>query len=356
MMRRLLLLSGISLLLLSCTSDRDASVETIRFWHFWSEPSQRKALEDIVRNYEREHPNVHVELSTVQWADGKSKLHLAFNAGTQPDVLHLGSDWLAEFAEAGVLAPIPDSLRGDLGLEFAARWTRNARALVEWTGPSPRYQWGLCATDAHNVLKRTLPMLWAFGALTFMTRLPMQQDMNDTLVLALDSLRRRAQHQALIERSRDLDERFLRGEVKYLYTGSWIIDMARQRGITSFIVHPTPSILNGDVLCVSKKAQDRDRANAFVAYLTAHAQSARLCAAVSDAGFPSARNGEKDTMGMDAWRQGFLATVNMSKPIASSARSLDAEPVIEDMIVRCYDATSIDDVRRIVREARSRLQ
>jgi len=355
MIHRALVLAAIATLTLSCTPQQESG-QTIRFWHFWSEPAQRAALDTIIHEFEKQHPRVHVEVSALQWSDGKSKMHLAFNAGTQPDVLHLGLDWLAEFAEAGVLSPIPDSLRRDLAHTFAAPWTLNARALAHWTGPSPRFSWGLCATDAHNVIKRTLPMLWAFGATSFYTRFPLQQDMDERLVLALDSLRMRAHGTALIERSRDLDERFLRGDVKYVYTGMWILDMARQRGITSFAIIPTPSILNGDVLCVSKNSTQRTLAQQFISFLTSHVQARRFCMMVSDAGFPSAPASQLGDEHMDAWRQGFLETVSLSVPAATSARLLDAEPVIEDMIVRCYDATSINDVRAIVNDARSRLK
>src|SRR5690606_571058 len=38
------------------------------------------------------------------WNDGQAKLQLAFNSGTAPDVLELGSDWVAQFSSSGVLA------------------------------------------------------------------------------------------------------------------------------------------------------------------------------------------------------------------------------------------------------------
>lgn len=355
-MRRLLLLCCLSFFALSCTKNTPTE-ETIQFWHFWSEPAQRKALESIVHDFEKLHPGTHVELTALQWSDGKSKLHLAFNAGTQPDVLHLGLDWLAEFAEAGVLDTVSSGVNTEIQFgSYAIPWFVNARALVQWTGPPAKFKWGLCSTDPHNVIKRTLPLLWRWGAPQFYTRMPLQADMNESLVRALDTLRIVAHNRALILPSRELDQRFLRGEVQQMYTGNWIIDMAAKRGVTSYTVAPTVSILNGDVLCVTTKSTKKDLGRELALYLASTSAAERFATNVVDAGTPAAWLPAYIDDMHDETRAGFYNTLKMSVPVATSATLLDAEPIIEDMIVRCYDATSTDDVRRIVNEARSRLK
>lgn len=355
-MLRILLLCCVSFIALSCTKN-DASVETVRFWHFWSEPAQRNALELIVHDFEKLHPGVHVELTALQWSDGKSKLHLAFNAETQPDVLHLGLDWLAEFAEAGVLDTFSSGVKSEIHFgPYATTWMVNARALVQWTGPPAKYKWGLCATDPHNVIKRTLPLLWAWGAPRFYTRMPLEADMDETLVLALDTLRMVAHDHALILPSRDLDQSFLRGEVHNMYTGNWIIGMAAKRGVTTYTVVPTVSILNGDVLCTTTKSTNKELGRQLAVYLASMGAAERFSNTVVDAGTPAVWiNMYIDDL-HDEIKAGFWNTLMMSVPVASSAKLLDAEPIIEDMIVRCYDATNINDVRAIVQDARSRLK
>ena len=99
-----LLTAGASLIPTGCggggTAERDPHV--IRFWHFWSEPGQKKALEALVREFEQTR-NVTVELTELSWNDGKMKLQAAFNSGAPPDVIELGSDWVAQFSSSGVL-------------------------------------------------------------------------------------------------------------------------------------------------------------------------------------------------------------------------------------------------------------
>lgn len=323
-------------------------------WHFWSEPAQSSALQALVDRYEREHPGVRIVLTPLNWADGKSKLQMAFNAGTQPDIIHLGQDWEAEFRDAGVLADTSDTKTRRL-------WVVNARALVEWTSGPTKYTLGLCASDPHNVIKRCLPLIWQGGAPDFYRRLPISADMDERLVQALWSLRNRAVNNAIIEPSRQLDERFLNGEIKKLYTGMWILDMAEARNITSFRVIPTPSIKNGDVLAITARSATNTNAQRFIAWLAAAPQAQAFCDAVSDAGFAAddttagqtaGLSRATDTAGLSPRLSAFAQTVAMSSFLPSTPVMLSVEPIIERLIERCYDAPSQEAIREMVAEAR----
>ena len=353
-MRRALLLGCIALLVLSCSqSDADDAGTSITFWHFWSEPAQEQALRELVDAYETANPDVRIELVPLSWSDGKSKLQLAFNAGTQPDIVHLGMDWFGEFDASGVFTPFEHP---NMIADRAALWVLNARALVHWTGDPPPHRWGLARSDAHNIVKRCLPLLWEAGAPSFYTRTPIHGDMNDDLVVALWALRDTVRQGALLEPSRSLDERFLRGEVEYLYTGAWITDMANERDVRSFEVVPTPSILNGDVLCISRGSDVSGEAAAFISWLTAYTQASQFCHAVPDAGFPATDDVFADTTFMvDPVQFGFLRTAKLSRPLPASPVILSIEPIIEELIERCYTATSRQEVEALVASARSRV-
>ncbi len=345
----LLLVAG---LVLGCTDKPPAT--SITFWHFWSEPAQEQALLELLHTYEATHPGITVEPVPLSWADGKQKLQLAFNAGTQPDIVHLGMDWFAEFDASGVFAPLehPNTIA-----DRAALWVLNARALVHWTGAPARHRWGLARSDAHNILKRSLPLLWQAGATEFYTRTPIAADMNDQLVQALWALRDTIRQGALLEPSRSLDERFLRGEIEYLYTGAWIIDMANARNVTSFEVLPTPSILNGDVLCISKGSRLSRQAADLIAWLTEYRQSAQFCHQVSDAGFPASDLVFSDAeFQLDNIQRGFLLTAKESRPLPASPVLLRIEPIIEDLIERCYAAASRREMAELVESARVQVQ
>ena len=93
-------------LLSGCRLQEAPPERRLSFWHFWSEPSHRAALHELVAEFERRF-NCRVELTELTWNEGKAKLLAAFNAGTPPDVIELGSDWIAQFSSSGVLWELP---------------------------------------------------------------------------------------------------------------------------------------------------------------------------------------------------------------------------------------------------------
>jgi hypothetical protein len=346
-----LLLFALCLCCLACDRTETADRRVLAMWHFWSEPAQRSIIDSLINEFERYHSGIDVQLTEVQWSDGKAKLMAAFNAGVAPDVIHLGLDWFTDFDANGVFAALPDSLATD---GRASRWVVNSRALVT-NDAATTSAVGFCATDAHNVVKRMLPLIWQYGAPSFYTSLPIQASMNDTLVDALWSMRSTLGNQAFIDRSRQLDERLLGGQIRSVYTGSWIADMAKARSIHALRVTPTRSILNADVLAISARSAARRDAEMLIGFLTSYEQARRLCVAVSDAGFPAdlVRAAADTAFTMDALRFGFLQTAQMSVTLPAGPAMLAVEPVIEDMIVRCYDAPNRETVRSIVQAAAS---
>ncbi|HLP28614.1 MAG TPA: extracellular solute-binding protein [Candidatus Didemnitutus sp.] len=339
---RIAFVVAFALVIGSC-EDHTQQHTTIRFWHFWSEPAQRKVLDSLIRVFEHEHPSITVECSELSWADGRSKLQLAFNAGTQPDVIHLGMDWHAEFSRAGVFADTA-----------AIPWLVNARARVV-NDRATRFSIGLCATDAHNVLKRMLPYIWSAGADRFYTSLPISSTFDSALVSALWTIRSSVDKGALIERARQLDDGLLNDELRETYTGAWIIDMARRRNISHLRVAVAPSILNGDVLAISRSSSHIDAARIFTTWLTSYQQARAFAVAISDAGFPAdlTTAASDSVFDRDNLQRGFLSVARMARPLPESSRTLSIEPVVEDMIVRCYGAATRSDVERIVEQARS---
>lgn len=345
------LLLILSIMGISCSQKQER--QEITFWHFWSEPAQRAAIDSLVKEFEALHPTIHIVCSQLAWSDGKAKLQMAFNTGTQPDVVHLGMDWFAEFDRAALFAPIKvPTPYGDHG----ALWVTNARAWVTWDTNKTTEQWGLCANDNHNVLKRTLPLLWKAGARLFYTRLPISDDMDTSLVSALWFVRGLATH-GIIDQGRVLDQKFLQREINSVYTGMWILDMAKAQHVHGFTVVPSASILNGDIVAVSKASNHGNDAQTFVAWLTAYNQAKRLCMQVSDAGIPADTAAYTDSdFRRTAEARGFIETLSLSIPLPTSPTQLQVEPVVEQLVEQCYRATSKEQVALYVREARSKIQ
>jgi ABC-type glycerol-3-phosphate transport system substrate-binding protein len=363
----------------------------ITFWHFWSEPAQRAALRTVIDSFERANPTLRVELTELSWSDGRSKLQLAFNAGTAPDVVHLGAEWIAGFADAGVLSPIA-STENDMapnGLSFkgigaavwndtlwAMPWTLTTRLLflstlaVDDDGTTLEekarhrhdpahgtYGFGVSANETHNVFKRIVPFLWAAGSRAFRTT-PYSASIDSSAVRGLEGYLKLAKY-GVQEPSRQLDERFLRGEVAIWMTGSWIADGMRKRRVTrkqfvplqinlgpSLDAHQirAPLLLSGDYLAISAKSGHRRESIKLIAFIGEH--SAWFCGLVPDAGVPAYIKQLNDlTRSMtDRWDPYAMFALSIrdmeSASVAPSPVFLDAEALAERRFMEAIYGTS----------------
>lgn len=341
---------------------------TVSLWHFWSEPTQKQALTERIHAFELANPDVSVQMVELQWSDGKAKLQLAFSAGTPPDVLHLGFEWLQEYARAGVLAPLDDSmlhfpptdaaLRSNEKL-YGSAWTINTRAflvqnplasadsLQSWEDFSARIRsshsansFGVNSAEPHNVLKKALPIIWSSGSRLFQFT-PLSHSFDSTAVIGLQRYVEMSKG-GMIEQSRRLDEKFLAGNIGAWMTGQWIIGSARAlHADTNFTVlgrvpgSSGASILGGDALAVSARSPNRLAAERLVRFLTSYEQSRALCLAIPDAGFPANPRSFDDTaFTADHLKRGFLQQVRTSIALPPTPIFLDAEAALEDEIMQ----------------------
>ena len=87
-----------------------AKVEIV-FWHNMSNPVDKQSIEEIVAEFNRTHPNIHVKVVLVPGAETEvTKLMTAVAAGTGPDVYYLDRFTVAQRAWQGVLEPLEDYL------------------------------------------------------------------------------------------------------------------------------------------------------------------------------------------------------------------------------------------------------
>src|SRR4030067_979707 len=122
-------LAAISLILSLSCSDMGKEDNTINFWQFWSDANTKPVIERLVGEFERENPGIHVKITDLTWANGHEKLVISFAAKAAPDVMELGSDWIAEFAAHGLLAEQESGLRENY--LYPARWNDGLYA-VPW--------------------------------------------------------------------------------------------------------------------------------------------------------------------------------------------------------------------------------
>jgi len=76
---------------------------TIRFWAMGREG---EVVQELVRDFEREHPGVHVDVQQIPWTAAHEKLLTSYVGHSTPDLAQLGNTWIAEFAALEALEPL----------------------------------------------------------------------------------------------------------------------------------------------------------------------------------------------------------------------------------------------------------
>ncbi|NOY88260.1 MAG: extracellular solute-binding protein, partial [FCB group bacterium] len=100
----------ITLLLIGSTL---SAKTTITWWQFWTDPNIKPVLQSIVNEFEKENPDINVKMTDLTWANGHEKIAIAFASANAPDVVELGSDWIAEFASNNLLMDISSPIASD---------------------------------------------------------------------------------------------------------------------------------------------------------------------------------------------------------------------------------------------------
>jgi multiple sugar transport system substrate-binding protein len=104
---KLALLAGFAFAL-ACAGAREDRV-TVRLWGLGREG---EVVRDLVAEFERRNPGVHLVVQQIPWTSAHEKLLTAFVGRATPDLAQLGNTWIPEFAAIGALAPLDQSLAG----------------------------------------------------------------------------------------------------------------------------------------------------------------------------------------------------------------------------------------------------
>lgn len=76
---------------------------TLKFWLFGREG---EVVTQLLPEFERTHPGVHVEVQNIPLTAAHEKLLTAFAGDALPDLCQLGNTWIPEFAALGALEPL----------------------------------------------------------------------------------------------------------------------------------------------------------------------------------------------------------------------------------------------------------
>jgi multiple sugar transport system substrate-binding protein len=361
-------------------SDNDGKT-VITFWHFWSEPAQKQALARQIKEFEEQNPDLHVELSELSWNDGKTKLLAAFNSNTAPDVIELGSDWVAQFSSSGVLAdqsklgaataaqfsePVAAAGKWQNGV-FAIPWVIDTRVLYYnkdllasvgvdttkadtlWSDVMNHaeqvrakggdlYGFGANGPDAHRLYKKIIPFFWSNGGdiLGPDGKPVLNSPQNvEALRIYLELART-----GLIDTQKGLDGQFLQGKLAYWISGPWLADrIAKDNPGLRYGMAPLPkfpngqsvSFIGGEYLAINEGSSHKDPAKKLVSFLTSGKQAAEFCADLKGYA-PADLSAASDPFQQSPLRRAYSEQLRTSRMTPVHPKWLDIEKAIEDAV------------------------
>lgn len=115
-MKKLLMIFGLLLLIVSaaCSSGEEASSDgktTIKFG-YWDK-KQENLMKELVENFNKQHPDIHVKLELTPYDQYFTKLDAAASGGSLPDVFWMNGPNFVKYAANGMIEPIDDYISED---------------------------------------------------------------------------------------------------------------------------------------------------------------------------------------------------------------------------------------------------
>lgn len=83
----------------------------LNFWRNGGNVAENKAFEELVSAFEKEHPNISVNMKSIPYSDYEIRLRTELAAGNPPDILTIDSPTLALYANTGSLLSIDPYMR-----------------------------------------------------------------------------------------------------------------------------------------------------------------------------------------------------------------------------------------------------
>ena len=316
---------------------------TVEWWQFWTDPGIKPAIESMVAEFEQVNPDIDIKLSDLTWADGHAKIVLALASGTGPDVLELGSDWIAQFAAAGHLAditdhaaPQQDQYQGWGMATYGARiyakpWILGTRVLfcnrgllakagfdtdfapINWEDllnaamrvtslGDDIYGWGSNTAEKHRLYKKFLPFFWSAGGQIFTDDGKYCVLASERGIGALQFYKQLHDSCGFVSNQRGIEDVFLEGKIGIIISGDWLLKRIdiEKRPIDFFttlipgIEFTGRSFLGGEFLAVNAASKKKDAALRFIDFITSAKNQVAFCKANRSAN-PASVEAQQDT-------------------------------------------------------------
>ncbi|MGN7454549.1 sugar ABC transporter substrate-binding protein [Paenibacillus pasadenensis] len=97
-------------LIAGCSSGGSGAEEGKTKLTVWAMGDSSKPMEQMAAAYQKENPDVSIQVQAIPWGSAHDKLLTAVASKKGPDVLQMGTTWMPEFAAAGALADLTADL------------------------------------------------------------------------------------------------------------------------------------------------------------------------------------------------------------------------------------------------------
>lgn len=359
---------------------------TLEWWQFWTDPAIKPTIEQMVSEFEQAHPDINVRITDLTWANGHEKIVIGFASGTGPDVVELGSDWIAQFAAADQIADISDAITVDSanydgwgmatydGRIYARPWILGtrvifynrdlltkagydedwvpvtfdqfkaaAKAVTSYGRGDDIWGWGSNTAEKHRLYKKYLPFFWSYGARIFTPDQKYVVLASSLAVEALELYKELHDQYAYVANQRGIEDAFLDGKIGLILSGDWLLKRIELEGrkinfgTTLFPgpAYPGRSFLGGEFLAVNAKSEKKEAAMEFIRFITSPENQIRFCKANRSAN-PSSVEAQQDDY--------FMGNVNLQTFI-KQLQLAKHPPVTPDWVY------VEDEIERAVEEA-----
>ncbi len=315
---------------------------TVNWWHFWTDPSIKPTIDQIVADFEKQNPKIKIQQTELTWNNGHEKIAIALGSNSGPDLLELGSDWIPEFVAAGRITDVTANLKGVYseytgwgpvrhnGTLYGMPWILGTRVMfynrdlltkagfkshyipidltqlmqatvrVDSLGDDI-YGWGSNSAEKHRLYKKFLPFFWTFGA-TFYS-----QNNEYSIISSMESGKALTFYKqlndscAMIDTQRRLEDAFLAGKIGAVLSGDWLLKrIKKEKPDLNFITGLFPgqkgagkSFLGGEYLVVNEDSKNKGAALKFMKFLSNAENQIKFCRANFSAN-PSSIEAAKD--------------------------------------------------------------
>ncbi|KPL03712.1 MAG: hypothetical protein AMJ73_05580 [candidate division Zixibacteria bacterium SM1_73] len=396
-------LISVLFILFTCEKKQDEFV-TLSWWQFWTNPEVKPTILELIKQFEKENPNIKVNLTDLTWSDGHEKIVVAFGSGTAPDVLELGSDWVPEFSYQDVLLNVTleaEKIKNEflmwepatIGEEiFGFPWILDTRVLfynkglMEKAGLDPNkppktwdeflhccnainrlkpdaYGFGANSAERHRLYKKFLPFLWANEGRILSDDQAESEINSREGVQALEFYRRLTQN-GMVDTQAMLDEAFNHNKIGFVISGGWLLnDLRKNHPEVNFgiCLMPKPesdrgmpaSFAGGEFLVINKKSENPQEALKLIKFLIHKNNCLKVCQAIGS-GFPSAKGAEFDPYYRN---EPYLSTFQEQLKYAISPPPHPKWVYIEEIIEKAVEEVMYDkkSARDALDEAKSEI-